>query len=108
MRQHPPWAASSDDVAQAVEEFAQGMITLRRILSHQTQIRCAKGPFLITDVAGINGSSLAGWAGWLLGHPQLMLVPCSGVQHFLSSKFITHSSRFIVEGFVDYHAVGLP
>jgi hypothetical protein len=32
MRQHPPGAANSHDVAQAVEEFAQGMIKLQRIL----------------------------------------------------------------------------
>ena len=82
MQQHPPGAASSHDVAQVVEEFTQGMITLRRILSHQAQIGSAKGPFLITDIAWINGSSFACWAGWLLGHPQLMPVPCSGVQHF--------------------------
>jgi hypothetical protein len=59
MQQHPPGAASSHDVAQAVEEFAQGMITLRCILSHQAQRGGAKGPFLITDIAWINGSSRA-------------------------------------------------
>lgn len=59
MQQHPPGSKGSHDVAQTVEEIAQGMITLRRIFSHQAQIGRTKGPFLITDIAEINDGSLS-------------------------------------------------
>ena len=74
---------------QAVEDFAQGMIAMRRILSHKAKIGGAKGPLLIADIAGVTDGSLARW-GWLSGHQQLMPALCSGVQHFLVTKLMTH------------------
>jgi hypothetical protein len=51
-----PLEAGAGDVAQAVEEFAQGMGALRGILTHQGEVGSQEGPFLIADVGGIAGA----------------------------------------------------
>jgi len=62
VRQHPPFTPGARQPAQAVEEFAQGVLALRRVCLHQRQVRHAEVPFLIGHIAQIGLSFIA--------HPQ--------------------------------------
>jgi hypothetical protein len=53
MWQKSPLTARPDDVAYCVEKIAKSVRTLRRILSHESQVREQKLPFAIRDVAWI-------------------------------------------------------
>src|SRR5690606_32401247 len=63
VRHHSPHAAHLDQVAQGVENLAQGITTLRGCFGHQRQIPDAKRPLFITDIARITLSCSV--------HPQL-------------------------------------
>lgn len=68
IRHQPPLGASTHDIAQGDEEFAQRILPLGRILPHQQQVRLAKPPLFVSDITGINSS-------WLIGrrlHPKRM------------------------------------
>ena len=53
---HAPQRARSHQPPQAIQDFAQTVHTLRRLLGHEGQIGGDKGPFIITDIAGVGFS----------------------------------------------------
>jgi hypothetical protein len=65
--QPAPGGASAHDPASRVEDLAQGVAALRRVLAHQRQVGGDEGPFLVADVA------LIGLAGGGEGvHPRML------------------------------------
>ena len=54
---HAPGYATPHDIAQAIEDFAQGMIALWRFFRHQCQVGGDKCPFFVTyvTVVGFSG-----------------------------------------------------
>ena len=80
---HPPRTARTDEPAQPVVEFAQGMFALRSVLLHQGQVGSAKAPLFVAYIAGITASSFR--------DPKLVptsLCPCAA---FSRPKFMTGS-----------------
>jgi hypothetical protein len=53
IRHHAPWRARPRDPAQAIEDVAQRMVPLRRVLGHEGQIGGDKGPFIVIDITGV-------------------------------------------------------
>jgi hypothetical protein len=49
----PPWRTGLDDVAQAVEDLAQGVLTLASLLAYQRQVGRNQRPLFIADVRGV-------------------------------------------------------
>ena len=55
---HPtPRSARTNQPAQAVEDFAKAMFSLRGVFIHQSQIRGDKCPFVVTDITRIRFST---------------------------------------------------
>ena len=63
---HSPPTAGPDHIAHGVEDHPRGVFALRRLFFHQRQVRRAKRPFLIADIALVTG--LMG--GCFLWHPK--------------------------------------
>jgi hypothetical protein len=57
VRHHAPRSPCTNQPAQAVEDFAQWIISLWRILIHQSQIGHKQCPFFVTNIAGISFAS---------------------------------------------------
>ena len=54
MRQPAPLCPSPHDPAQAIKDFAQGIIALGRLFTHQRQVRSDERPFFVAHIAGIS------------------------------------------------------
>jgi len=50
---HPPGRTRTDNPAQAIEDFAQAMFSLRGFFGHQGQVRGNKGPLIIADITRV-------------------------------------------------------
>src|SRR5207249_2337901 len=64
---HPPWTPGSDHIAHGIEDHARRVIPLRRIFLHQRQVRSAKRPFFIANIAVVSALP----AAFLVSHPKL-------------------------------------
>lgn len=53
VRHHPPGCPSADQPAQAIEHFAQLVVSLGRIFAHQGQVGGREGPFIISYVTWV-------------------------------------------------------
>ena len=53
---HPPRPTHPHEITQRVKNFPQRVTPLRRLFFHQREIRSAKGPFLVADIARISFS----------------------------------------------------
>jgi hypothetical protein len=56
MGHHTPRRPGSDNPPQTIKDFAQAVLTLRGVFGHEGQIGGHKGPFVITDIAGVRFS----------------------------------------------------
>ncbi len=55
------WRAMPNHIAQAVEQIPQRMVSLRRVLGHQRQIRRNQPPFVVGHIRGVRLT--------IMGHP---------------------------------------
>jgi hypothetical protein len=53
MVDHPPLGSCTHHPTQPVEHFLQGVLTLRRVFTHQRQVGSHKTPFFIAHSAGV-------------------------------------------------------
>lgn len=53
VRHHPPLSSTAHDPPEAVEDLTKGILSLRSVFFHQSEIRNDKGSFFVADVAGI-------------------------------------------------------
>src|SRR5260221_2548702 len=98
---HPPRATRPHHVTQGVEHRPQGMISLRRVGLHGRQIRSAKRPFFISDIALVTALV----SSFLLSHPKRDAHMYLHSTALFSRKCVT-GSKLVIE--YKFSAKGIP